>query len=167
MVVAQGDTSDLSTWDSNPPVGAGVHVVLDLVSEAGDRERLELDVVPDNAADFDAGLLGIGTPLGKAIAGRRAGTVAPYRKGDLVEVAILAVTPTVTPASDDAATRRQANLDKARQDIARTNAEIFSTTFDSKWGGYDAAAVDWTAVTRSILRKTTPEKARQFYRINA
>jgi hypothetical protein len=91
--------------------------------------------------------------LGRAIAGKRAGSVAPYRKGDLVEVAVITVTPTGTPAGDDAAARRQATLDKAHQDIARTNAEIFSTTFDSKWGGYDAAAVDWTVGDKP---ETTP-----------
>ena len=85
--------TELSTWDASPPVKVGTHVVLDLIDEAGNRERLELDVVADAAADFDAGLLGIGTPLGKAIAGRRAGSTAPYKMGDLRQVAIVEVRP--------------------------------------------------------------------------
>lgn len=132
----------LSTWDASPPVKVGTHVVLELIDEGGSRERLELDVVPDTAADFDAGLLGIGTPLGKAVAGRRAGSTAPYKRGDLREVAIIEVRPAATPAPSDAADRRQAALDKAAQDIAKTNAQIFASTFEGKWGGYNPDGMD-------------------------
>ncbi len=90
--------TELSTWDASPPVKVGTHVVLDLIDEGGSRERLELDVVTDAAADFDAGLLGIGTPLGKAIAGRRAGSTAPYKMGDLRQVAIVEVRPAAAAA---------------------------------------------------------------------
>ena len=134
--------TELSTWDASPPVKVGTHVVLDLIDEGGSRERLELDVVPDAAADFDAGLLGIGTPLGKAVAGRRAGTVAPYKMGDLREVAIVAVRPAAGAAPPDAADRRQAALDRAAQDIAKTNAQIFASTFEGKWGGYNPDGMD-------------------------
>ena len=134
--------TELSTWDASPPVKVGTHVVLDLIDEGGGRERLELDVVPDAAADFDAGLLGIGTPLGKAVAGRRAGSTAPYRMGDLREIAVVAVRPAAGAAPADAADRRQATLDKAAQEIAKTNAQIFASTFEGKWGGYNPDGMD-------------------------
>jgi hypothetical protein len=134
--------SELSTWDASPPVKIGTHVVIELIDEGGSRERLELDVVADNAADFDAGLLGIGTPLGKAIAGRRAGSTAPYEMGDLCQVAIVAVRPATAAPPPDAAERRQAALDKAAQDIAKTNAQIFASTFEGKWGGYNPDGMD-------------------------
>ena len=53
----------LSTWDDNPPVVLGTHVLLELIDEHGARERYEFDMTPDSASDFDAGLLGLGTPL--------------------------------------------------------------------------------------------------------
>jgi hypothetical protein len=134
--------SDLSTWDESPPVKVGTHVVLDLIDGHGGREQLALHVVADDAADFDAGLLGIGTPLGKAIAGRRAGSVVPYQRGDLQEVLIVAVRPADAPLPDDAAERRQAALDKAAQEIAKTNAQIFASTFEGKWGGYDPEGME-------------------------
>jgi hypothetical protein len=134
--------SELSTWDASPPVKAGTHVLLDLIDEGGSRERLELDVVVDAAADFDGGLLGIGTPLGKAIAGRRAGTTAPYKLGDLLEVEIISVRPSAAPPPGDAAERRQVALDKAAQEIAKTNAQIFASTFEGKWGGYNPEGMD-------------------------
>jgi hypothetical protein len=134
--------SELSTWDASPPVKAGTHVLLDLIDESGSRERLELDVVADTAADFDSGLLGIGTPLGKAIAGRRAGTTAPYNRGDLRAVEIVSVRPSAAPPPGDAAERRQAALDKAAQEIAKTNAQIFASTFEGKWGGYNPEGMD-------------------------
>ena len=129
---------NLSTWDESPPVKIGVQVELDLIDEAGGSERLALAVVADEAADFDAGLLGIGTPLGKAIAGRRAGSVAPYVRGDLRAVAVVSVRPADAPSSADAAERRQANLDRAADEIAKTNAQIFASSYEGKWGGYNA-----------------------------
>ena len=96
----------------------------------------------DTAADFNAGLLGIGTPLGKAIGGRRAGSTAPYRMGDLCQVAIVEVRPASAGAPADAAERRQAAHDKAAQDIAKTNAQIFASTFEGKWGGYNPDGMD-------------------------
>jgi hypothetical protein len=134
--------SELSTWDASPPVKAGTHVLLDLIDEGGSRERLELNVVADTAADFDAGLLGIGTPLGKAIAGRRAGTTAPYKFGDLREVEIVSVRPSAALPPGDAVERRQAALNKAAQEIAKTNAQIFASTFEGKWGGYNPEGMD-------------------------
>jgi hypothetical protein len=134
--------TELSTWDASPPVKVGTHVVLELIDEEGSRERLELDVVIDTGADFNAGLLGIGTPLGKAIGGRRAGSTAPYKMGDLRQVAIIAVWPASAAAPSDAAERRQAALDKAAQDIAKTNAQIFASTFEGKWGGYNPDGMD-------------------------
>jgi hypothetical protein len=134
--------SELSTWDAQPPVKVGTHVVVELIDEQGGRERLELDVVADTAADFDGGLLGIGTPLGKAIAGRRAGSTAPYRLGDLREVLIVDVRPAAAPPPADTAERRQAALDKAAEEIAKTNAQIFASTFEGKWGGYNPEGMD-------------------------
>lgn len=129
--------TNLSTWDASPPVKVGTHAVIDLIDEQGGREQLALDVVADDNADFDGGLLGIGTPLGKAIAGRRAGSVVPYIRGDLRQVEIVSVRPADRPAAGGAAERRQANLDRAAQEIAKTDAQIFASTYEGKWGGYD------------------------------
>ena len=74
-----------------------------MVSELGDSERLTFDIVPDRAADFTAGFLGAGTPLAQAIMGRPAGSVVPYRVGDMAEVHILAVALSERRAADDAA----------------------------------------------------------------
>lgn len=138
--------TELSTWDAQPPVKVGTHVLLELIDEHGGREPLEMDVVADAAADFDAGRLGIGTPLGQAIAGKRAGSAAPYRRGDLREVRIVDVRPAqgglAAATAEDAAERRQAALDKAAQEIAKTNAQIFASTFEGKWGGYNPDGMD-------------------------
>jgi hypothetical protein len=44
--------------------------------------------------------------------------------------------------AEDAAERRQATLDKAAQEIAKTNAQIFASTFEGKWGGYNPEGMD-------------------------
>ena len=73
-------SDSLSTWDDNPPVVLGTHVLLELIDEHGARERYEFDMTPDSASDFDAGLLGLGTPLGKAIAGKKAGAIVDLKR---------------------------------------------------------------------------------------
>jgi len=148
--------STLSTWDASPPVKVGTHVIIELIDHAGQRERLELDVVADTAADFNAGLLGIGTPLGKALIGCRAGSTAPYARGDLREVAIFQVTPTVIPIPTDAAERRQAALDKATLEVAKTNAQTFASTFEGKWGGYNPDGMDHWDKTGTPPEDTPP-----------
>jgi hypothetical protein len=129
-----------------PPLRAvvGTHVELELVDEQGAAERLAFDLVPDDAADVEAGRLGIDTPLAKAIRGKAAGATLPYRMGDIRSVRLLRVAPAAAPPpeGESAEERRKRVLDEARRKAERTQAEIFASTFTSKWGGYDAEAMD-------------------------
>ncbi len=43
-------------------VAQNMRVEIELVSKNKTREKLEFVLVPDEAADFDKGLLGLGTP---------------------------------------------------------------------------------------------------------
>ena len=122
--------------------GLGTHVEVELISEDGTTEALALDLVPDAAADFDAGQVGVGTPLARALVGRAAGASVDYRQGDIRSVRLLAVTPSTVAPDMDAAERRRAASDEALRKAERTPAEIFSTTFSSKWGGYDASQLE-------------------------
>ncbi|MGQ9832768.1 MAG: GreA/GreB family elongation factor [Candidatus Villigracilaceae bacterium] len=81
---------------ANLRVEIGTHVELELIGQSGERECLNLTLVPDEQADFQSGFLGAGTPLTQAILGRRAGEVLPYIIGDLRQVHILTV-QTATP----------------------------------------------------------------------
>ncbi|MGE5224061.1 MAG: GreA/GreB family elongation factor [Omnitrophica WOR_2 bacterium] len=123
-------------------ITAGMHVELEMITSSGERERMALDIVPDSAADFANGFLGEGTPLAKAILGRRAGSRVPYRVGDAVEVQILAVSPTGVTPDSDAALRRQETIQKAVQDVERKNLILFASSFSGKWGDYDPDAVE-------------------------
>jgi hypothetical protein len=117
-------------------VGLNCHVEVELIDAEGNVEPLAFDLVAAEAADFDRGLLGVNTPLGKAIRGKTAGSDAPYRMGDVRRVRILAVGPAQASAPGDAAERRQAVLDEARRKAERTNAEMFAASYDGKWGDY-------------------------------
>ncbi|MBN1661023.1 MAG: GreA/GreB family elongation factor [Anaerolineae bacterium] len=122
---------------ARPPVVAlGARVQVELVDELGGVEALDLALVPDADADLARGFLGQGTPLGRAIAGQRAGTTLPYKQGDMAEVRILSVVPDDVPDTG-AAAKRQAVIQQAVerseiQDIAR-----LALTVDVKWGAYD------------------------------
>ena len=129
--------TDLSTRDPSPPIGLGVHAVLELVSRSGETEELAVDIVPDAAADIDAGLLGVGAPLAKAVLGKRAGSRAPYTAGDLAAVRVLRVTWADEEAARLSAERRQAAQERTAREIAKTAAATFASTFEGKWGGYN------------------------------
>jgi hypothetical protein len=119
--------------------GQGRHVVVELVM-AGESDQLEFDIVPDEYADFEAGYLGAGTPLARAITGLFPGESAPYRVGDALLVKVIAVAPAAGPPPKEVADRRAETFRKAVDQSDRTNAMIFASSFSGKWGDYDPAA---------------------------
>jgi hypothetical protein len=122
--------------------GIGTHLEVELVSDNGTVEPMVLDLVADAAADIDAGQVGIGTPLARALVGRQAGSTVAYQQGDIRSVRVLSVTQSAIAPDMEAAARRRAVSDEALRKVERTSAEIFSTTFTSKWGGYDASQME-------------------------
>lgn len=118
-------------------VALGTHVEIELISEAGDAERLACDIVPDPAADFTAGFLGAGTPLARAIMGRPAGAVVPYRQADIVEVRIVSVAASRRAAEGDAAAARQAATQEAVARAKTDESVQLALTVNVKWGDYD------------------------------
>lgn len=121
-------------------MGRRVQVVL--IHADASEETLTLDIVPDAAADFARGLLGVGTPLAKALVGRRGGESVDYHVGDLRQVRVLVVTRSPADLDLSSATRRQEIIDKAVSESDRTNALNFASSFSSKWGGYEPDGIE-------------------------
>ncbi len=122
-------------------VAAGTHVEVELIGETGDAEHLACDIVPDAEADFTHGFLGMGTPLARAILGHAAGSVVPYRVGDVVEVRILKVSCAVTAPSVGLEARRQAVISEAVARSEVLNDVSFALAAGSKWGDYNPEAI--------------------------
>ena len=120
----------------------GTLVTLELVDRTGQAERLSVQVVADKFADFSKGYLGEGTPLARAIQGKRAGSLVPYSVGDLRQVHILSVQPAPSEPPTDVETRRQETINKAIEDSERTSAIIFASSYSGKWGDYDPGAIE-------------------------
>lgn len=120
--------------EGSSKVWTGRHVELEASYFDGQIEHLSLDIVADTYADFDNGFLGESTPLGKAIIGCAAGDVVAYSGG---KVKILSVSLTSAPPPMDAAKRREEVIKKAVNDSNRTNAIMFASSFNGKWGDYD------------------------------
>lgn len=130
------------TNDPNPTIYPGRHVSLEVRYPDGETERLELDLVPDAAADFERGFLGESAPLAQAITGRQAGEVAYYPAGGgQARVRILAVSAELRGAPEDLTARREETLRKAVRDAQDTDAILFASSFSGKWGDYDPNAV--------------------------
>lgn len=120
----------------------GTHVQVELWTRAGTRERMEFDLVADDAADFDKGLLGINTPLAQAILNQPEGATIPYKRGDILQLDIITVRAGTTSAPAGAAEKREALLRQALDKADLTNAINFALTFDTKWGDYDPEGIE-------------------------
>ncbi len=131
-------TEDLQNQTSTARVAVRTHVQIELISQSGEAERLEFEIVPDQAADFYSGFLSQDTPLARAILGRAVGSTVPYPVGDAREIRILAVEPGAGDRSAEAAARRKAAVEEARRQADRTSAMIFASAVEGKWGEYDA-----------------------------
>jgi len=112
-------------------------VEIELTAKDKTHEKLQFVLVPDNAADFDKGLLGTGTPLAKTILGHAAGETLEYIRGDIVQVKILSVQESSAVVAPDAGEQREESLRRARDKAEHANMVSFALTFDSKWGDYD------------------------------
>jgi hypothetical protein len=118
----------------------GVQIELELLAD--EAERLSLEIVPDDQADFYAGFLGESTPLAQALLGRQAGEVVNTPGGQARILALCKAEQGLRQAKENAA-RRQEALEQTQKEIARTNAITFSTTVEGKWGDYDPDGIDW------------------------
>jgi hypothetical protein len=123
--------------DGPPRVGLGSRVVIELIDERSEAERLSLAVVPDDNADFSAGYLGVGTQLAAAIMGQEAGRTVPYRHGGLVEIRILDIEPFAVSEAPHAASARQAVIQKAIDKSDLQDTLRLALAVSVKWGDYD------------------------------
>jgi hypothetical protein len=116
-------------------------VEVELIDESGRGERVAFDIVPDDQADFAAGFLGAGTPLARALAGRRAGESVAYSQADISEARIIAVAPSERLPGAEADARRQA----AARAESKANLEEsiqLALTVNVKWGDYDPEGLE-------------------------
>ena len=123
-------------------VGVGVHVEVELIDDRGQSETLAFDIVPEQAADFDAGRLGENTPLVQAILGQSAGNQIPYTLADIRSVRVLSIQAARSQAFENTAAQREVSLQKALNAIERTNAAIFASSYSGKWGDYDPGGIE-------------------------
>lgn len=139
-------------------VAENTRVEVELVAQDKTREKLQLTLVADNAADFDKGLLGISTPLAQAILGHAAGETLDYKRGDIVKVKLLSVQPSNTAVAQDAVEQREESLRRARDKAEHANMVAFALTFDSKWGDYDPTNIQENWDVPDAEPKATPDK---------
>jgi hypothetical protein len=137
MKIMEPQTSELKNYSAD----LGMRVEIDLVTIDG-TERLEMEIVPDDYADFTLGYLGFSTPLARTILGRKAGETVPYSVEGGIEVRIIHVSPSQKAPPKEIAARRRATLRKAIDQSDHTNAVLFASSFSGKWGDYDPDSID-------------------------
>ena len=130
--------------DSTPEpsrIAVGMRVEVELVNGAGDSERMAFDIVPDRQADLAAGFLGAGTPLAKALHGRRAGEAVPYHLADIREVLVLSVATSERMSDPEAAAAREAVTRDAVRKSDLVDTVRLALTVNVKWGDYDPEGI--------------------------
>ena len=128
--------------EQKPTVQPGTHVVVELLDAHGESEQLEFDLVPDQAAEFSRGYLGAGTPLALAILNKPAGATVAYRQADIRQVRILSIKAASGLFIDDLTQQREKAARKAQEQVQRTNAILFASSFSGKWGDYDPEGIE-------------------------
>ncbi len=122
-------------------ITVGCEVEVELISRSGDKERLSLVIVQDDAADFAQGYLSEKTPLAKALIGEKVGNIIPYMKDDILAIHVLQVSKAEQKPLSDASARREAMRRKAMQEVQDTSAMVFASSFSGKWGDYDPDSI--------------------------
>ena len=122
-------------------INVGSQVELILRDREAKEERLTVLIVPDEAADFTHGYLGLNTALAQVLLGEKAGTVIPYLKDDIYSIEVVSVIKSEINPPQDAADKRDASLKKAMQEVQDTNAILFASSFSGKWGDYDPDSI--------------------------
>ncbi len=120
---------------------AGCKIEVELIDNVGKRDPFIVQIVPDAFADLARGYLGEGTALCQAIYGQPVGAEIGYTMGDIRAVRIVAVTLTDEGPDKGVEVRRAAALRKAVDQSDRTNAILFASSFNGKWGDYDPAGL--------------------------
>ena len=133
----------MSEINSAPRVQPGYCIEITLLSRSGEGERIVFDLVSDEQADYQAGFLGVSTPLAQAILGEKAGVTVPYFTDDLMAVKIVSIHESTRMPDNDTAVQREVALKDARDQIEFTNAVLFAASVDTKWGAYDADGLDF------------------------
>jgi len=122
-------------------INVGSQVELILRDREAKEERLTLLIVPDEAADFTHGYLGLNTALAQVLLGEKAGTIIPYLKDDIYSIEVVSVIKSEINPPQDAADKRDASLKKTMQEVQDTNAILFASSFSGKWGDYDPDSI--------------------------
>jgi hypothetical protein len=131
----------MSNSTERDTIGVGSQVEVLLTDRNGQTEQFTVIIVPDDAADFNQGLLGQNTPIAKALMGEKSGHIIPYLKDDILSIEVLSVAiPDSMPESDAAKKRKEKYLE-AKREVEDTNAMVFASSFSGKWGDYDPDSI--------------------------
>ena len=98
----------MSEIPDEPRAQLGCLVEIELLSRSGEREHLKFDLVSDQQADYQAGFLGVSTPLAQAILGEKIGVTIPYFTDELMAVEILSIRESRRSPDTNPASRREA-----------------------------------------------------------
>jgi len=136
----------------------GHHIVLELHYRSGAHEVLEFDLVPDELAGTEQGLMGLSTPLAKSILNEKAGILIPYFTEEIKALKILEITPGRKNIALKPDLHRENPLEDIRAQIEFREAQLFASSGNTKWGSYDPDGLDYETWKKPPGTATTNHK---------
>lgn len=118
-------------------VKPGDHIRLELHYRSGTYEELEFDLVPDELAGTEQGLLGLSTPLANSLLNEKVGILIPYFTEEIMALKILEITPGTKSFISKIDSHRENTMEEIKAQIEFREAQLFAASGNSKWGSYD------------------------------
>lgn len=121
----------------------GCCVELDFIYRTGNRQRIKVELVPDDKADFERGFLGISTPLAQTLLGEGPGYLIPYFTEEFQAIQIILIEKSSLGADHQSSARKKV-IQETLEQIEFRDAVLFASSTSTKWGSYDADGLDYS-----------------------
>lgn len=128
-----------------PVAGEGCRVHLEFLYRSGESEYFQFRLVPDKMANLGRGLLGISTPLAKAIIDEKVGVYIPFFTEETMAVKILNIEVCDQDLDMSKTNEMKESMEHIRAEIEFREAQLFASSTNTKWGSYDPDSLDFNA----------------------
>ena len=118
-------------------VKLGHQVRLELLYRSGERETLELVIVPDEMSELSQNLIGVSSPLASAILEEKIGILIPFFTEEIMAVKVLEIKSGETDRKTHRIKTQKLTQDEIKAQIAFREAQLFASSSNTKWGSYD------------------------------
>ena len=94
-------------------------------------------IVPDEMSELSQNLMGVTSPLARAILDEKVGILIPFFTEEIMAVQVLEIRPGETDLKSHRIKPKKLTQDEIKAQIAFREAQLFASSGNTKWGSYD------------------------------